>query len=376
MRVARIPSVLVVAALAVVAVAADDGAESPRAGTWDDMVRDVFDVRWLAPETRTDPSKDADRQPVDLARRMRALAAMRFPIPDGAGVAADVAADLRPETFGDLLVRCRGFGVSKDGAKSRDAWLETLKEQRRDIWEQCGDDLLQLGRDEFLAGAKWDPAKDHDRDGILHAAPFPADCEGTEPWTKIDASRLFQQGATVFFADLEAIKTAENDYTKYPSNVGADYDYIRAVPGSFVAGKDSAGRPFNALRIEFRADLPFPYTHYDCDLRILNRVGADGLVRSDIWSPSKDFYWMAGQDVFVPFATHDGAFAGLGLARVYGFDMDSVPDGESNIREALRGSLGNLKRNAQKLFAEYGGAPRTLRDTLPEFIVRGVKTEK
>ncbi|MCE9635146.1 MAG: hypothetical protein K8T90_05505 [Planctomycetes bacterium] len=130
------------------------------------------------------------------------------------------------------------------------------------------------------------------------------------------------------------------------------------------------------MRIEFRADLPFPYSHYDCDLRILNRVGADGLVRSDIWSPSKDFYWMAGQDVFVPFETHDGAFAGLGLARVYGFDMDGVPDGESNIREALRGSLGNLKRNAQKLFAEYGGAPRTLRDKLPEFIVRGVKTEK
>ncbi|MCE9635145.1 MAG: hypothetical protein K8T90_05500 [Planctomycetes bacterium] len=223
MRVTRLQSVgIVVGLFAVavsVAVAADDGAESAREGTWDDMVRDVFDVRWLAPETRTDPKKDADAQPVDIAKRMRALASMRFKAP----AAADLAADLKPETFGDLLMRCREFGTSKDGVKARDAWLEALKSQRADIWTLCGDDLLQLGRDEFLTSAKWDPGKDHDRDGVLHTAPFPADCEGTEPWTSIDASRLFQQGATVFFADLEAIKSAENDYTKYPANVGADY---------------------------------------------------------------------------------------------------------------------------------------------------------
>jgi hypothetical protein len=143
-----------------------------------------------------------------------------------------------------------------------------------------------------------------------------------------------------------------------------------------VKGKDGAGRPFRALRIEFESDLPFPYSHYDCDLRILNRVGADGLVRCDIWSPSKDFYWMAGQDLFVPLQTAAGAFAGLVLVRVYGFDLDGVPDGEDAVREALRGSLGNLKRRAEAAFRAGGGIPRTLRGGIPDFVVRGVKSAK
>lgn len=343
------------------------GVETAHEISWDELTSGTFDPAWTIPETRTDPDAAPDRQPVDLRRRIMDLAALRFPTPEGA------EPDPRTASFADLVAACRA--LSGD-AKARDAFLDGLKRSRKDIWNACGPDLEQLGRDEFLRAKKWDPTEDHDRDGILHVKPFRVDCEGKEPWTKIDASRACQQGAAVFFADLEAIKTAENDYAAYPSNVGADYDWIQAVGGSVVKGVDPRKRPFSALRIDFRCDLPFPYSSYDCDLRILNRVADDGLVRCDIASPSRDFYWMAGQDAYVPLATSKGEFAGVVIVRVFGFDLRSVPDGESDVRASLRSALGNLKRRAEPLFAAAGGKPRTLRDTLPEFVVTGVKPKR
>ncbi len=345
-------------------VVTGERSESAREATWAEVVAAEFDLRWIVPETRTDPEADADRRPVDLAARVRELAALRFRTPQGA------EDDPRTSSFADLVAACRAFG---DDADARDAFLGSLKRGRPDVWNACGDELLQLGRDEFLRAGSWKPSKDHARDGVLHAASFRIDCEGREPWTKVGGSRNCQQAATVIRADLEALKTAENDYATYPQNVGASYDHIWAVPGTYRRGLDPAGRTFNALRIDFRCDLPFPYSHYDCELHILNRVGDDGLVRSDVYSTSEDFYWMAGQDVFVPLVTTAGDFAGLVLVRVFGFDIRSVPDGDDDVREALRSSLGNLKLRSEKLFEESGGRPRTLRDSVPDVLLRGVK---
>ena len=338
--------------------------ELPREATWDGAVAGDFDPQWIVPETRTDPEARADRRPVDLAKRLIELSARRFPTPEGA------EDDPRTASFADLIATCRAFG---DDTDARGTFLGKLKRGRADVWNACGEELLQLGRDEFLRGGKWKPSKDDDRDGILHAKAFRIDCEGKEPWTKIDASRNCQQGATVFLADLEAIKTAENDYTAYPSNVGASYNHIWALPGTYLHGKDPKGRPFNTLRIDFQCDLPFPYSSYDCELHILNRVGDDGLVRSDIYTTTHDFYWMAGQDVFVPLTTVAGDFAGLVLVRVFGFDIRSVPDGDDDVREALRSSLGNLKLRSEKLFAASGAKPRTLKGSVPVVPVRGVR---
>jgi hypothetical protein len=344
--------------------AGDDGVERARPATWAEATRDVFDPAWILPESRSVPGVPPERQPRDLARRARELAALRFALPEGA------EADPRVASFADLVAACRGYGTD---AKARDAFLAKVRTSRPDVWEACGADLLQLGRDEFWRSAKWDPATDHDRDGILTAAPFRADCEGKEPWTKVDADRLCQQGLAVFAADVDAIKTGENDYTLYPSDTGAAYDFIYAVAGSFVAGRDPGGRPFSALRVMSRSDLPFPYSTYDCDLHILNRVGADGIVRCDIYSKSADFHWLAGQDQYVPLVTPAGTFVGTMVVRVYGFDLDDVPDGEGNVREALRASLGNLRRRAEKAFADSGSKPRTLRDSVPDFVVRGAR---
>jgi hypothetical protein len=85
---------------------------------------------------------------------------------------------------------------------------------------------------------------------------------------------------------------------------------------------------------------------------------------------------MAGQDVFVPLLDADGGFVGILCARVFGFDLDGVPDGEDYVRSALRSSLGNLKRRADAAFADYvakGGKPRTLKGAIPDFTLRGVK---
>lgn len=350
-------------ALPLAAVASDEPAtERARGTTWDVATREVFDPAWIFPDTRADAA--SARRPTDLARRAVELAALRFPAPQG------TRTDPSTSSFADLVAACRAFGAD---AKSRDAFLDRVRKARPDVWEACGPELLQLGRDEFLRSASWDPSKDHDRDGMLSAAPFSAAAFGVAPWTKIAVETPVQQSAAVFAADVDAILDGQGDYAAYPSDVGASYEFIHAVAGSFVKGTDPKGRPFRALRALSRSDLPFPYSTYDCDVRVLTRVGDDGLVRCDVYSTSPDFHWLAGQDVYVPLTTTDGGFAGMLVVRAYGFDIDDVPDGEGNVREALRASLGNLRRRAEKAWAASGSRPRTLRGTLPDFTVRGVK---
>ena len=332
-----------------------------------DQLRARFDMQWLTPSERTIPGAPAAKQPVDIVKRAKELAALRFAaVPGNEG-------ETWTRSFGDLLAAVFAFG---DDVKSRDQWLAALKANRKDIWDLCGAELSQLSCDEVLKSDKWDPEKDHDKDGIFTGKAFRADCEDTAPWNKIDGDPMAQQAITLFRADLDTIKEVENDYTLYPSNVGANYNFIHGTADSYLRAKDPKGRPLTTLGMQFQSELPFPYSHYDCDLRILNRLDADDFLVTDIYSPSKDFDWMAGQDVFVPIATADGEFVGVLCARVFGFDLDGVPDGEDDVRVALRSSLGNLKRRADKAFAEHlasGGKPRTLKGAIPDFTLRGAK---
>lgn len=140
-----------------------------------------------------------------------------------------------------------------------------------------------------------------------------------------------------------------------------------------MRGEDPWGAPFAALKLRFRCDLPFPFSHYDCELAILNRVGRDGLVRCDIVSKSRDFLWLAGRDTFVPVHTSDGAWVATLVVREFGFDLRGVPDGDDARRAGLRASLGSLKREAEALFAARGDGPRIVTGRVPEFEVRGVR---
>jgi hypothetical protein len=140
-----------------------------------------------------------------------------------------------------------------------------------------------------------------------------------------------------------------------------------------VAGSDPNGRPFSNLRIWWESDLPFPYTSYECELRILNRIDGDGHLVCDIYSTSEDFHWIAGQDVYVPVRDSDGGFVALLMVRLFGFDLDDVPDGTDDRKAALRSSLGNLKRRAEALYRRRGGTPRTIERKVPRTPLRGVR---
>lgn len=195
----------------------------------------------------------------------------------------------------------------------------------------------------------------------------------SEPWCSLAGSRLVQQACALVFADLDALKAAENDFTAYPARPGARYESIAPVAGSYLRGNDARGEDFAALRLRFRCDLPFPFSHYDCELAILNRLDRDGLVRCDIVSRSRDFLWLAGRDTFVPVYTSDGAWVATLVVREFGFDLRGVPDGDDARRAGLRASLGSLKREAEALFAARGDGPRIVTGRVPEFEVRGAR---
>jgi hypothetical protein len=177
-------------------------------------------------------------------------------------------------------------------------------------------------------------------------------------------------------ADLNTIKAVENDYRVYPTNVGADYEHIYPVDGSYFIGRDPANVPFSTLRLSFECDIPFPFSTYETMLHILNRFDEQGVLYTDIYSKSDDFHWLAGRDVFLPVLDSAGDWVCFLAVRHFGFDMDGVPDGADNRREAIRSSLGNLKRNAESQFSERPesyGAPRNETKVLDGVRVYGAK---
>lgn len=337
--------------------------ETARDVPWTVLTARVFDPRWTLPETRAAPSAGPDEPPVDLRERFADLLARRF------GADGD---DPRVRSFGDAHRAVRA--LEKD-AKGRNAFLARLRTERLPLWVEAGEEFEQTAQDQFLRSASWTPATDHFADGMLFGRPFRPDASRTAPWTRLDEPTV-QQAAAMFFADATAILEAENDYAAYPAHVGSTYEWIHAVRGSHLRAKDPAGRVATALRVLFRSDLPFPYTTYDCDLRILHRVDSRGRIATDIYSTSADFHWLAGQDTLFPVETSDGEWTGTLVVRVFGFDMVGVPDGESEVREAIRSSLGNLKRGAEERFRRHvaaGGAPRHDPATVPDVAVTGVR---
>jgi hypothetical protein len=178
-----------------------------------------------------------------------------------------------------------------------------------------------------------------------------------------------QQGAALVRADVATIKAVENDFPRYPGRPGTSYESIVPIDGSHLRGLDPRSSPFAALRVRFESDLPFPFSTYACDLRILNRLRADGRLVCDIASPSADFYWMAGRDLYLPVVASDGSFQGELVVRLFGFDLRGVPDGDDARRIGLRSSLGSLKREAEALFRARAtdGAPSG--GALPDFEV-------
>jgi hypothetical protein len=349
----------VIAALLLAQVVARPVAEvrelAPRAASWDEMARSVLDPRWILPSDLplADERGVAWLLEDELPRRVALL------------VPPSVEDPTAPRSFGDLAARARGAD-----AQTIEALLERTRKSQPALWEALAPFAKELLRDERLRAEAWDPEEDRGNDGLFLARPLTLAGRRDAPWSALSGSRLVQQGAALVYADLEAIKAAENDFTTYRARPGTSYERIFAREESHLRGLDPEGRPFAALGLFFESDLPFPFGSYECELGILNRVRADGRIACDILSTSADFHWMAGRDLFVPVRASDDTWQGTLVVRLFGFDLRDVPDGDEARRAGLRTSLGSLKREGEAAFRTSGGAPRTLEGTLPEFVVR------
>ena len=314
---------------------------------WNELQRE-FDLRWLLPEH---PGEGPD-----LLAEMESLLAERFELRDDGRV-------LR--SFGDLAAAA---GELKGGERA--GWLERLSKKNRELFGRRGEAFRQLLLDDRLRD-RWDPGSDHERDGFLHRPAWKAGKKLPAPWKDIGKRPTFEQVAVLFRADLTAFKQAESDYRPYKKNVGSRYLAIYPLRNGHFRGEDPEERPFAVSRIYWKADLPFPFGTYECELNVLNRVDDRGRMVSDVYSTSEDFHWMAGRDVFLPVEDSGGEWVGTLVVRSSGFDLDGVPDSGAHRRKALRESLGNIKRRAEPRFAARGSRDIVAAGTVPEFELTG-----
>lgn len=344
---------LLLALASATALAADDVLRKPREVSWKQFRADVFQDAWRMSDERTENASEPD-----LRRDLISLVARRFATRD---------APAWTYGLGDIVAEFADLRDDDEGTRRK---LEELERANPTAWRAVQSVLPQLVREDRVSTGDWEPSEDDDRDGILVVEPFDKDVMGGA-WAKLSGNDDVHQAACLMWADLEAVKAAENDYAAYPDNVAADYEEIHAVAGSYATAVDDEERTHKAVQLYFEQDLPFPYSTYECVLNVDTYPDAEGRLVTDIYTESEDFHWLAGQDVAIPLLTSDERFVALLHVRVYGFDIDDVPDGTGNRLEALRGSLGNLKRNAESRYRDYGGEPRTVRGAVPEFVVTG-----
>ncbi|MCY2959179.1 MAG: hypothetical protein NTY35_03355 [Planctomycetota bacterium] len=331
----------------------------PRTIEWAELGPATFDRAYLLPE-ELEPADEGEGLPVDLARAMRRLALERYASKPGATETLNC--------LGDVVRAVRAAG---GGAQACERVLARVREVQPGLAKELEPWASELLCDTALRAPKWNPDRDSPCDGLVFARPLTLGGRKEAAWKKRDRDDLVQQAATLIYADLEAIKAAENDYRSYPSRPGASYERIGPIADTYVQGKDPDGGPFSALRILFETDLPFPFSSFTCDLHVLNRVDDRGRLVCDVYSVSKDFNWLAGRDHFFPVRASDGAWVATLVVRWYGFDLRGVPDDDDARRGALRSSLGGLRLGAEEAFGAHGGPPRTVEGGFPSFQVFG-----
>ena len=336
---------MILASLAIVALPAQlqDFEIPSRELEWTSLGPENFDPKWLLP-------KQVDGR--FLVPEMQRLAELRYEEGD------------ETRTFGDFVSE-----AIKIDRGERAAWLQSQSANAPKLMQDWGAALEQLLIDDQLYGTDWKPSKDHPRDGILTADGWKAPSDAAEPWRGLRPR--FEQATVLIAADLVTIKQVENDYRTYPNHIGAEYQFINPAQDGNAAGEDEQGAPFRYVRIGFGCDIPWPYSGYVCDLRILNRIDDAGRLVTDIYSPSEDFHYLAGRDVFLPVNDSEGTTVAYLLVRQFGFDIDDVPDRPKHRAEALRSSMGNLKLKAERAFEPQAGGFPSPRKALEQLRVLG-----
>lgn len=313
----------------------------------------VFSSSWQLPPEVWRPSDPAH----DLASHLAALVAERRPAPTE-----------QPwvQSLGDLVLehRRRG-GTSAALAAVRQDW-KALDPSGESL---MGDVLAQLLDATAISDRRWDPADDLQNDGILMGRLIERRSTASAPWNDLGGSRHFHQAAVLVRADLDAILQSLHDYPSALKDRGTSYEKLAPRPESIVFGSDEQNGPFAALRLAIRSDLPFPFTHYDCDLGILHGLDLEGNLLTYVFGSSRDFYWLAGRDVHIPVRSASGEWVATLIARISGFDLRGVPDDDDDRKSGTRAALGNLKRRAEAAFAAAGGEPRTVAGAIPPLVV-------
>lgn len=307
----------------------EDAASEPALAS----IADVgVDARWLLPESVL--SRD------DCELKLAAdVLAKRF---DALDVDARFGAAKR---YGDVIRIARD--AIAGGTSVDDVMLE-IEQQRPELASAFAGWIEPLLRADGLASEDWNPDEERDDDGMRIGARLPLSEADGAPWSSLDGARVLTQGSTLVFADLATIKAVERDYAAYRERAGAAYESIAMKPDSWRTGDARDVGAFTLHHMEFRADLPFPFTTYFCDLTVLDRVDAAGRLRADVYSTSADFHWLAGADVYLPVDDSEGRQVAWLLVRVFGFDLDDVPDGDGDREAAIRAGIGNLKRLAER----------------------------
>lgn len=316
---------------------------------WSEMDERVFPSAWVLPAECWTPARPAD----SLENRLRELCGSRF------GATPDAPWQ---QSVGDLVLEHRRRGGSR--AQLREmlaAWSAAHPDDRTGLVDVVSE-LLSV---DALGEKKWDPSDDRGDDGVLFGPDLARRELPVAPWKDLRGSLRIHQAAVLVHADLEALFEALHDYASALHDVGTSYEKLSPRRDTIVQGRDEEHGPFAALRLDIRSDLPFPFSHYDCDLGTLHRLDAGGHPRTYVFGQGRDFYWLAGSDVLFPVRAADGRFAGMLVVRLSGFDLRGVPDDDDDRKSGTRAALGNWKRRAEKSFRSAGGVPRTIEGALP-----------
>lgn len=337
-------------ALLALALAAN-GEVTARVASAQELRTEVFEPAWRLPGALWMPAKDADK--LALAVSVPALLAERFE-----------GSEPWMRSVGDIIAEHRSRGGDHPALERV---LRELAQGAPAAHARVGKLLSEVLDARELANPAWNPDVDQHDDG-MHFGPLLARNKSSdEPWRSQSGARTFHQAVTFVRADLDAILGAIHDYASSIRDPGTSYERLEPLADSLLVGKSDALGDFAALRVRVRSDLPFPFTHYDCDLRVLHTLESGTLV-TDIYSPSRDFYWFAGKDWYLPVRASDGTWLGTMIVRLSGFDLSGVPDGDDDRKSGTRTALGSVRRRAEASFAAAGGVPRTIEGAIPKFV--------
>lgn len=269
--------------------------------------------------------------------------------------------------LGDLVREMEAGNWSKDASKRVLSRVEDALS--KDDFERVRHILSAWD----LYGKSWSPRKSSQRHG-MHFGPS-WEFKKTE-WPEAKADREVEQIAQIVLADLAAIKAAEADYAGYWKHRKHDWEEIEVdLKSAFQVRNEKGGLLAASLDIDFEFDLPFPFSTAEFHLHTLNRLLEDGRPVLYLHGTGDDLHWLAGYDVYEPIYDGKGEWVGTMMVRIFGLDIDGVPDGRGDRHDNLRGQFGNLRRDAERLFqARNRGeqsvsiAPYT--GILPDYLIR------